>query len=82
MSLGETPLQHVESLEGRLSVLETHMTRLVGDDGDSGLIGRIEKHLSKMEKYVVIGMMALFIDSGSHMLTSKSLLDILKEFIK
>lgn len=57
------------------------MTRLVGDDGNSGLIGRIEKHLTKIEKFVLYGFIVFSMDSGLHTLTSKNLLDLLKGFL-
>lgn len=67
----------------RLTYLETHMTRLVGETGDTGIVAKIEKHLEKMEKLVQYGFVIFIIDSGLRVANGAQVLTLLKElFLK
>lgn len=48
--------QGQQGLSNKISVLEDRMNRLVGEDGNSGVIKKIENHLEELSrlKYIVI----------------------------
>ena len=50
-----------ESHDSRITRLETHMLRLVGEDGTEGVINKIEKHLERMEYLGKIAIVVLIL---------------------
>lgn len=65
-----------KTLESRISVLENQIVRLIGEDGNDGVLGDLAGKVGKLEKYAIIAV--CIIAAGN----TKSVIDLIKLITK